>query len=130
MQLFGSAYKIEVTVGPRRILMRAVGRDALRRSMHLLRAVREQADRHGLTRVLVDTTLVPQPVPDLDRYPLGEAIAGAWRGLCVAVVDPTASSDESIKHVATNRRACVRLFASEAPAIERLAESGNPFPSA
>jgi hypothetical protein len=85
--------------------------------------VRERADEHGRTRVLVDLTAVRQAIPDTDRYLLGEEIARTWRGLIVAAVDPTETPDRFVQHVATNRGANLRLFDSEEAAIGWLTES-------
>lgn len=118
--MIGSDYKVEIAVEGQILRVRAAGRYKLIHSMSLIRSVREQADRHGVTQVLLDTTAIPQPIPDMERYTLAVEAVDAWRGLKVAGIDLTESPDRFLENVAVNRGARFRVFNSETQALEWL----------
>jgi hypothetical protein len=119
-----SAYALELAVERGVLRIRATGAYSRRRASNLILAVREQADRRGLKRVLLDTTGVPQRIPDADRSSVSAEAAGAWGDLAVAAVNPTEYADRFVETVAAERDARRRLFASEAAAIEWLVNHG------
>ena len=118
--MIGSDYVIETKVEAGFLWVRAAGRYKLARSMSMIRFVRELAERHGVTRVLLDTTAVPQPIPDMERYTLAMAAVENWRGLKVAGIDSTEPPEGFFENVAVNRGARVRVFGSETQALEWL----------
>ena len=118
--MLASAYRLTVAMDGGILRVQASGTYALRRSLALIGAVRRDADRFAVTRVLLETTGVPQPIPDLERATLGEEAAREWRGLTVAILHRTPTRSDAATIVARNRGANVRVFGSEADAIAWL----------
>jgi hypothetical protein len=90
------------------------------RSKRLLIRVPRELRSRGLTRVLVDFTAVPEPVPDVERAELGELAAQLYTGIRVAVIDPVEAGDRGIESVALVRGAQMKIFRLESTAIEWL----------
>lgn len=118
--MLGSAYRLTIGIDGDALNVQAVGSYALRRSLAMIAAVRRHADSYGVTRVLLETTGVPQPIPDVERATLGEEAARQWRGLRVAIVHRAPTRSDAASVVARNRGANVRVFPSDVEAREWL----------
>jgi len=118
--LFDAAYKLKIAAERGVLTVTASGSYALRRSLRMISAVREHAERHALTRVLLETTAVPQPIPDVDLAALGEEAARTWQGLTVAILHRSRTPGNSAAVVARNRGANVRVFSSDVDAMNWL----------
>ena len=90
------------------------------RSEQAIATVRREADERKYSRILVDYQGVPDNIPNLDRFHLGEMSAQVLRGLRVAVIDLTEAPDAFVETVAVNRGATMRLFCTEAEALAWL----------
>jgi hypothetical protein len=115
-----SAYKLTIALDGGILSVQASGTYALRRSLAMIAKVRTHAAEFGVKRVVLETSGVPQPIPDLERASLGEAAAREWRGLTVAIVHRAPSRSDAATVVARNRGANVRVFSSPAEAVEWL----------
>ena len=114
------AYDTQVIAEPRYLRFVFFGAYSRARSEQAIAAVRREADERKYTRILVDYQGVPDNIPNLDRFHLGEMSAEVLRGLRVAVVDLTEAPDAFVETVAVNRGATMRLFCTEAEALAWL----------
>ena len=96
------------------------GHYSLERGKQLINLIRDAAKAAGRTRVLLDARDVPQPMPAVDAYDLGQLAAEAFRGLRVADIDPVDATDGLAETVARNRGINGRMFASEPEALAWL----------
>ncbi|HET7756457.1 MAG TPA: hypothetical protein VI195_10200 [Steroidobacteraceae bacterium] len=90
------------------------------RSERFLTLVRNTARARGCRRVLIDARAFSDPMPNNDRFAIGERVAEEWRGLRVAVVSPVEARDGFIETVAVNRGATARGFESVERAMDWL----------
>ncbi len=90
------------------------------RSTRLVALVRDTAKARGRKRVLVDARAFKEPMPNKDRFAMGELIAQEWRGLRVAIVNPIAAQNGFVETVAVNRGADTRTLATVPEALEWL----------
>jgi hypothetical protein len=73
------------------------------------------------TRALIDLLAVEGNMPDFDRYSLGIRFAEVWGArLKAAGLAPPQKVNHFLENTAVNRQARLKVFFSEAPALEWL----------
>jgi len=90
------------------------------RSARMIGAVHAAAKARGRTHILLDLRGIPEPVPDAERFALGELVGTGWRDLVVAFIDLTETPDQFVETMAANRGAVIRGFLDEPAALAWL----------
>ncbi len=90
------------------------------RTARFVTLVRDAAKARGRKRVLIDARAFKEPMPNKDRFAMGELIAAEWGGLRVAIVNPIAAQNRFVETVAVNRGADTRTLATLPEALEWL----------
>jgi len=100
-----------------RVRIEAVGRWDLPAIFGIIQAVRDDAERAGLDRAIVDLRAVDGPIPDLERFFAGERVAAVLGGrVRVAVLARAVDINKLGENTAVNRGARIRVTADEGEA--------------
>jgi len=86
--------------------------------------VAEECRQQGKKRVLVDAGAIVGPIPDLDRFLLGERIAEAMQGVRVAAIVKPELITKFTEDVAVNRGAIFHVTSQPDDALQWLLNAG------
>jgi len=87
----------------------------------LLQKIKVLADESGKSKILVDGLNVSAPMPDMERYDVGELAAAVFgHRYKIAVIYRLEHINKFMENVAVNRGAYLNVVGSELEAIEWL----------
>jgi hypothetical protein len=116
--------------GPGCLGVEASGEWTTSDAIQAIETIRAEADRRGLTRLLVDMRKLSEPHSEMTRYFTGEHIAKAWpHPFRTAVVLKREIYNRFAENTAKNRGAQVSVFFEEEAALDwLLKEDPRPNP--
>ena len=117
--------------GPGCLVVEASGEWTTDDAIQAVETIRAEADRRGLTRLLVDIRQLSEPHSEMTRYFTGEHLAKAWPyPFRTAVVMKPEIYNRFGENTARNRGAQVSIFFEEEAALDWLSkEDPKPNPS-
>ena len=106
--------------GPR-LSIKAVGPYSLANLQELFDRVKEEGEKCGCRRVILDLTGVTGDIPVIDMLVLGEHCARVWKSaLNIAIVSPEGGLDKFFENVGQNRGVQLAVVPNQAAAVKWL----------
>ena len=126
------SFKLSYRQEPKYLFVKISGQWTARSAEEAVEAVHDEAQKRGLTRLLIDTSEISQPDSELTRFRTGEywakILGPPFKGSFVITPDLYNGFAET---VALNRGAVVATFFEEPAAVDwLLQQSGETPPSA
>ena len=119
--------EVQFTEENTHLSVKAAGQYRLADLSDLLDRARDEAEKRGLEKVLLDISEVAGSVPLLDMLVLGEHCARTWkRWTKVAVVSREGGIDRFFENVVCNRGLCLAVVLNHVAASEWLIHHGCP----
>jgi len=111
--------------------VKAAGQYTLAGLSAVLDTAKEESEKRGSRKVLLDITEVAGPIPFIDRLALGEHCARVWkRALRIAIASRDGGLDKFFEDFTWNRGVVVAVVPTEAAALDWLNRGSSKAPGA